>query len=181
MNVIKLLCIALCLSCGFFVSFLYADDTSIEYKIKAGYLYNFTKFIIWSEDNIQTFNICILGEDPFGGLIDPIEQRVAIGRPIKLFRINQLDNKQHCHILYVNKSISENFANHNSATIQENLNTLFVGEGDLFATKIGLGFISREGKIKLKINLGKLQKNGLRVSAKLLEVAELVKSEEDDQ
>ena len=34
-----------------------ADEASVEYKIKAGYLYNFTKFVTWPEDNDKTFNL----------------------------------------------------------------------------------------------------------------------------
>ncbi len=98
------------LGCLLFSQLLCADDSSVEYKIKAGYLYNFTKFITWSEDNAETFNLCILGDDPFGELIDPIEQRSAFGRPIKLFRFDSLrnDKEQHCHILFISSSIKDN-------------------------------------------------------------------------
>ncbi len=106
----KLISVLWFLGCLLFSQLLYADDSSVEYKIKAGYLYNFTKFITWSADNSETFNLCILGDDPFGELINPIEQRSAIGRPIKLFRFNslsKLDKEQHCHILFVSSSIKD--------------------------------------------------------------------------
>ena len=57
---------------------LVADDANLEYKIKAGYLYNFTKFITWPEVNGATFNLCILGADPFGALIDPIQKKAHL-------------------------------------------------------------------------------------------------------
>ena len=158
-----------------------ADDPDIEYKIKAGYLYNFTKFITWRQDASSTFNICILDEDPFGNLIDPIESRAVGGKAIKLFRINKINNNQHCHIVYVNKLVGDAFARNNRFTAKETENTLFVGEGDFFATKLGMGFITREGKIKLTIQLQKVQQNGLQISAKLLEVAELIVENHDAQ
>ena len=68
----KLISLLWFLGCLLFSQLLYADDSSVEYKIKAGYLYNFTKFITWSADNAETFNLCILGDDPFGELINPI-------------------------------------------------------------------------------------------------------------
>ncbi|MFI3187409.1 MAG: YfiR family protein, partial [Methylococcaceae bacterium] len=43
-----------------------ASDVDVEYKVKAGYLYNFTKFITWPEDSSASFNLCIVGDDPFG-------------------------------------------------------------------------------------------------------------------
>ena len=143
-----------------------ADDADVEYKVKAGYLYNFTKFITWPEDKSETFNICIVGEDPFGGLIDPIEQRSAFGRPIKLFRFNKPNKEQRCHILFLSAAIDK---------------TLTVGESDGFAAQGGMiGFANRQGKIKLLINLKMLQQSDLKISAKLLEVAELVEAENHD-
>lgn len=151
-----------------------ADD--VEYKVKAGYLYNFTKFITWPEDNSATFNLCIVGGDPFGDVINPIEQRSAFGRPIKLFRFNSFNNQQYCHILFVNGSIKDKFMFKGMLVIRD-----AVGEIKEFAAQGGMiGFINRQGKIKLLINLKTLQQSDLKISAKLLEVAELVEAENHD-
>jgi len=152
-----------------------ADDANVEYKVKAGYLYNFTKFITWPENESETFNLCIVGEDPFGDLIDPIEQRTAFGRPIKLFRFNNLNKEQHCHILFISASIKDNNMLKSMLAIQETNKSLTVGESKEFAAQGGMiGFVNRQGKIKLQINLKMLQQSDLKISAKLLEVAELV-------
>ncbi|MFZ2168511.1 MAG: YfiR family protein [Methylococcaceae bacterium] len=180
----KYICMLLTLVCLLFSPLLYADDASVEYKIKAGYLYNFTKFVTWPEVNSDTFNLCILGEDPFGELIDPIEKRSAFGRPIKLFRFASLDalkrtnNKPHCHIIFVGSSIGsvrKEVIGNGTLVIRDLNKTLTVGEGDDFAMQGGMvGFVNREGKIKLQINLKKIKQSDLKVSAKLLEVAEIV-------
>lgn len=153
-----------------------ADDADVEYKVKAGYLYNFTKFITWPEDKSETFNLCIVGEDPFGDLIDPIEQRSAFGRPIKLFRFNSLNKEQYCHILFISASIKDNSLLKGIAN-----KSLTVSESKDFATQGGMiGFVNRQGKIKLQINLKMLQQSDLKISAKLLEVAELVERGNND-
>lgn len=158
-----------------------ADGANVEYKVKAGYLYNFTKFITWPEDNGETFNLCIVGEDPFGDLIDPIEQRTAFGRPIKLFRFNSLNKEQHCHILFVSASIKDNNILKSMFAIQADNKSLTVGESKEFAAQGGgIGFVNRQGNIKLQINLKVLQQSDLKISAKLLEVAELVGGEGND-
>jgi hypothetical protein len=179
MKVFSLLWILWCL---LFSQLLCADDSSVEYKIKAGYLYNFTKFVTWPEINSETFNLCILGEDPFGELIDPIEKRSAFGRPIKLFRFDSLDalkranNKPHCHIIFVSSSLgsaSKDVTN-NALFIRDLNKTLTVGEGNDFSLEGGMiGFVNREGRIKLQVNLKKIKQSDLKVSAKLLEVAEI--------
>jgi hypothetical protein len=174
----KLISVLWILGCLLFSQLLFADDSSVEYKIKAGYLYNFTKFITWPADDAKTFNLCILGNDPFGELISPIEQRSVMGRTIKLFRFGNLEsiNKEpHCHILFVSSSVKD------PLTAQNLNNTLVVGEKEEFIAQGGMiGFINRQGKIKLQINLKTIKQSGLKVSAKLLEVAEVIKGDNND-
>lgn len=152
-----------------------ADEDNAEYKVKAGYIYNFTKFVTWPQSDSTTFNICIFGQDPFGGLIDPIEKRSAFGLPIKLFRFNTASKSQQCHIVFISSGNKEEFFSKGSLVIRDVDKVLTVGDGDAFAEHGGMiGFINRDGKIKLQINLKTLQQSGLTVSAKLLEVAEIV-------
>jgi hypothetical protein len=174
----KHICVLWTLGCLLFSQLLCADDSSVEYKIKAGYLYNFTKFITWPVDNAETFNLCIVGSDPFGELIEPIEQRSVIGRAIKLFRFDSprsMDKELHCHIVFVSSSIKDMLA------LGDVNNTLIVGESGEFIAQGGMiGFVNKQGKIKLQINLKTIKQGGLKVSAKLLEVADVVKGDNDD-
>jgi hypothetical protein len=187
MKVFNLLWILCCL---LFSQTLCAESFPVEYKIKAGYLYNFTKFVTWPEDNSETFNLCILGEDPFGELIDPIEQRSAFGLPIKLLRfdspntLKSTKNKPHCHIIFIsssNGSEIKDIISKSTLVIRDINKTLTVSEGDDFAMQGGMvSFVNREGKIKLQINLKKIKQSDLKVSAKLLEVSEIVEGGNSD-
>jgi hypothetical protein len=169
---------------------LCAENDSVEYKIKAGYLYNFTKFVTWPEDNFETFNLCILGVDPFHEKIDPIENKLAFGRPIKIFRFDSLktlshtNDKPQCHIIFISSSIGsaiKDTINKNTLVIKNINKTLTVGEGNDFAMQCGMvGFVNRDGKIKLQINLTRIKQSDLKVSAKLLEVAEIVEGDNCD-
>ncbi|MDP3837405.1 MAG: YfiR family protein, partial [Methylococcales bacterium] len=97
MKSIRLLCVFVCaLLC---LSHAYADTSPVEeYKIKAGYIFNFTKFITWSKEaDRETFNICIVGSDPFGDAINGIEQHSAFNHPIKVFRLSAVNQEPHCH------------------------------------------------------------------------------------
>ena len=189
MNITRMLWISFCLAGLLFSQLLCANDSSVEYKIKSGYLYNFTKFVTWPEDNADTFNLCILGNDPFGHLIDPIEQRSAFGRPIKLFRFPSIDSinatsdlSLHCHMLFVSSSIQDSpFMIKGKLGFRDIDNTLTIGDSETFAMQGGMiGFINRQGKIKLQINLKTIKEGGLKVSAKLLEVSELVEGGSND-
>jgi len=166
------------LGCLLFSQLPYAQDSTVEYKVKAAYIYNFTKFVTWVDDSSETFNLCILGDDPFGDLIDPIEQRSVMGRPIKLFRLDSLKSikiNPHCHILFVSSSIE------GAPAAKDVDNTLVVGESKGFINGGGMvGFDNAQGKIKFQINLNAIKQSGLKVSAKLLEVAEVVKGGDHD-
>jgi hypothetical protein len=162
----------------FFSQPLFADAPDIEYRIKAGYLYNFTKFISWPADTARVFNLCIRGKDPFGDLINPIEKKYALGRSIRVLRLGEQEKGEQCHILYTGSS--ESSSNNTSIHVGKT-KTLTVGENNEFATQGGMiGFVNRDGKIKLQINLEAIRQGGLTVSAKLLEVAEIIQSSDHD-
>ena len=148
---------------------LFAADT-VEYKVKAAYLYNFTKFITWPEFQSETFNLCILGKDPFGTIIDSIESRQALGLPIKLIRMRRFDVSKQCHLLFLGSA-----ARKDVRQLTASSGILTVSEKYHFA-KYGcmIGFVVKGGKVKLQINPDRLRQGGLEVSAKLLEIAEIV-------
>lgn len=169
--------VALSLCCLLASQLLYADD--VEYKIKAGYLYNFTKFITWPEDKSPSFNLCILGEDPFGDLLAPIEQRTAFNKPIRLFRfentpaLRTMSKSIICHILFVSSSITP------PPSPQETKNILIVGDSPNFAANGGMiGFVAENSRIRLQINWPIFKQSDLKVSAKLLEVSEVIQEKQ---
>jgi hypothetical protein len=148
---------------------LFAAAT-VEYKIKAAYLYNFTKFVTWPELQSETFNLCILGKDPFGSLLDSLESRTALGLPIRLIRLQHFDKSKQCHLLFLGSATSKDvrklIASSGILTVSEKYH--FSNHGCM------IGFIVKAGKVKLIINLGRLRQAGLEVNAKLLEIAEVV-------
>lgn len=164
-----------------------SGESHTEPKIKAGYLYNFTKFVNWPPITSQSFNLCILGVDPFGTIINSIENKSALNRPIKLVRLSENDILKsislglNCHILYVNGLFDPKLMTAIAHSVSKKDATLVVGESEQFVAQGGMiGFVRREGKIKLHINLLSTKQAGLRISAKLLEVAEYIKDSDHD-
>jgi len=81
----------LLLLCGLCLSFsLSADEpaASNEYRVKAGFLYNFTKFVEWpAEAGVQAstdLQVCIYGVDPFGAFLTPVDGRQVKGRRLAI-------------------------------------------------------------------------------------------------
>lgn len=164
-----------------FFSQPFAEENSIEYKIKAGYIYNFTKFITWPNNDSNSFNICILGHDPFGEIIDPIEKRDVKSKPIRLFRIKTINDIDHCHIVYASDQTNIELAKLGILTISSTNPKLTVGETTEFIHKGGMiSFFQYKGKVKLRINLKRLRQSGLEISAKLIEVADIYEGTSND-
>ena len=96
---------------AFFQNAIYANSaTSAEYKIKALYLYNFTKFIKWnnSDKSKETFKISIIGPDPFGTILEKTYSNKKILKlPISLARYKDTENLQKAHIIFISKDLSE--------------------------------------------------------------------------
>jgi len=164
-----------------FFSPSFAEENPIEYKIKAAYLYNFTKFISWPENELETFNICLIGKDPFGPIINPIEKRKVKNKSIRLYRIEVGEATQHCHIVYLSSFTKNLDALSGALTIASLTPSLTVGELKRFTQSGGMiAFFQKEGKVKLHINLKVLRDSGLDISAKLLEIAEVYYGESND-
>ena len=157
--------------CLLFSNNVFPDNLDVEYRIKAAYLYNFTKFIYWSPKTTLTFNICLVGDDPFGHIIDPIEQKKVRGKKINLHRYSNLPNSfQHCHIIYF--SLSTKIKNRRNKNFE---GVLTISEQDNFIQTGGMiQFFKKNDRIKFQINQQIIEKNSLEISAKLLEIANVI-------
>ncbi len=148
---------------------------SVEYKIKAAYIYNFTKFVTWPKTESNTFNLCVLGKEPFGPLLNSIESRTALGLPIKLIRLEHFDASKRCHILFLGDAIRQDVRE-----VIASAGILTVSEAKQFAKHGGMiGFVVKNGKVKLQINLNRAKQAGLEISAKLLEISEVIEGNGD--
>jgi hypothetical protein len=167
----------ICLVCNV----AYGED-SLEYKIKAAYLYNFTKFIGWPELNSATFNICIVGNDPFQDLLDNLETKTAFDKPIRIFRYNNIKQAKDCQIVYFDKiEANAGFSMSNALIVGDLHHSLTVSSQPFFAESGGMiGFVLEQEKIKLHINLKALKQSGLEISAKLIEVSTLINEEKHE-
>ena len=152
-------------------------DKGLEYKVKAAYIYNFIKFIDWSGaapmNPAGPIRICVLGKDPFGPALAPFSRREARGRRLAVERIPSANLSGGCHVVFVCDS--------ERGRLEEVLkeagrgSALTVGESEGFAARGGIiGFVIRGGKVRLEINRRAAEAAGLKISAKLLELATIV-------
>jgi hypothetical protein len=148
-----------------------------EYQVKAVYLFNFGKFIEWPPDPAkrESFDICVLGRDPFGAALDSTLAGEKIGslKPVAR-RISSVREAASCAILYV--SSSENARVKQILDSVENRGVLTVSDLPGFTNDGGIiQFVFQDNKVRFEVNLAAAEKAGLTFSSQLLKVATAVK------
>jgi len=156
-----------------------ASLDSREYVLKAGYIYNFTKFIKWPEEANREIengglNFCLMGEDPFGKILDKIAKILKKkNRALLVTPQVSLEEMPECHILFVNESEKSN-VNQILLRVRE-YPVLVIGDTPGFAEKgVGINFFLQNNKLRFEINREALKKSGLVVSSELLNLARIV-------
>jgi len=158
----------------------YADPRSErEYQIKAAFLYNFTKFVEWPTDRFvddrTPIMLCVIGKDPFGATLeDTVTGKTVKGRKIDIRRIDNVDDLDACHLLFVGLSEPERLRQ--IVASSHGASVLTVGDMDDFVEFGGvIGLIKRANKIQFEINLVAAKQARLKLDLKLLRLASSVK------
>jgi uncharacterized protein DUF4154 len=150
-----------------------------EYRVKAAFVYNFAKFIEWPSRAFhgpsEPIAICVLGQDPFGGALqETVKGKEAAGRQLLVRNISDVRGPGSCQILFVSSSERKHLSSILAGAKRCGL--LTVGEMDGFASAGGIiNFKLEDGRVRFEINVEAAQQNELRISSKLLSLAESVK------
>lgn len=153
----------------------HAVDRSSEYAVKAGYVYNFIKFVDWpGEEEAGPIRVCVLAGDPYGESFAPIAERTVKGHRLTLLRLDHGEDPSSCHVVFLSaaraEAVEEILREVDGATV------LTVSDAPAFADAGGMiGFVNKGNKIRFEINHEAVRRAGLRMSAKLLELAWIVK------
>jgi hypothetical protein len=156
---------------------------SNEFQVKAAYLYNFGRFVEWpyakgSEKN-QSFEICVLGTDPFGPTLDAALASGSIdGKSVGAKRISKPQDVDSCRILFI--SSSEEGHLKEVLTALDKASVLTVSDIPRFSQRGGMiGFILDGNRVRFDVNLASAQSARLTLSSELLKVATNVRKDPD--
>ncbi len=155
------------------------DAISLEDKIKAVCIYNFTKYIEWvDDDTTDSFEIGIIGDSDIIFLLQEIAKKELVdNRKIEVIHFQDINDINNCHILFI--SASENNSLSDILQKVKDNNILTVSDSMGFAQEgVGINFIIVDKKIKFEINNSAIDQAGLHVSSQLLKLAILVEEKE---
>ena len=147
-----------------------------EYLIKAAYLYKFALFTDWPEsafaDADAPLRVCVLGKDPFGPTLGTIVGRKVGDRQVVTSYYANVEGVERCHVLFISRSKKKRLAK-----ILEHLQNrpvLVVADTPKFMPAGGIvNFTIVEKQIRFEINATAAERAGLKLSSKLLMLAEL--------
>ncbi len=150
-----------------------------EYQMKAAYVYNLAKFVQWPPEAFKNASdpiaICVLGQSPIlGTLNEAVNGETIEDRRLIVRQVSDLQEASNCHILFIGSSERKY-----SQPVLRDLKTtgiLTVGETAGFAAKGGVVNFRRDAnKVRIEINLSAAGLQKLRISPKLLSLAQIVK------
>jgi hypothetical protein len=155
-----------------FCSFVHADRPS-EYQVKAAYLYNFGKFVNWPADAgaSSEFDVCVLGTDPFGPLLDAtVSDSTINGKRVIAKRIARAQDAADCRVVFIAASESQRLSS--DLAVLSRLHVLTVSDNPHFLERGGMiQFVLEGDRVRFAVNLSAAQEAGLTLSSELLKVA----------
>src|SRR3984893_1743977 len=157
---------------------------SSEYLIKAGFIYNFAKFVegpstAFAEPD-SPIVIGVLGTDPFGDIINHVVEGKKIGARgfvVRRFKWSKelKDSKDftNCRILFVSSSEKMHFEEVVEAV--KGLPILTVGEAPGFAERGGMiRLMLEDNRVRFEVNVEAAHEGNLNISSRLLTLARII-------
>jgi hypothetical protein len=150
-----------------------------EYQVKAAFLYNFAKFVEWPTGTFASstdpIGICIVGQNPFGSVLENMVRGKKVGdRAVAVRRFPDTLQTSQCQILFIGAAEWKRTRALLDAVKSPGI--LTVGETDDFTDLGGMIAFRLDGpRVRIKVDLQTAERGHLRISSKLLSLAEIVK------
>ncbi len=149
-----------------------------EYQVKAAFLYHFANFVSWPTSTFEAtdgqLRICLIGDDPFGQILDRTFANKSVGEHAFDIRRNPpTTDLLHCHMLYVPDTELSSFSKMRQHLTKGEV--LAIGETREFLEQGGMvQFFMKDSKVKFAVNPDAINETKLTVSSKLLRLATIV-------
>ena len=142
-------------------------------KVEAAFLRNFARYVTWPShafaDDSSPWNICILGRDPFGEVLEKtLKGRTEQGRTFEIFRAEALDKLPSCQIVFV--AYKEGAKRRAALAEFKNRPVLTVGDAPGFLQGGGIIRFQVQDHVEISVNLDQARSVSLKIQTKMLEV-----------
>jgi hypothetical protein len=147
-----------------------SQPATLEYQVKASYLYNFVQFVAWPPDVLggdAKFNLCVVGADRFGKALDALAGERVEGHEIVVHRFERdaAARGAHCHLLFVASGTVDSGALGVRGVLTVGETPGFLGRGGV------INLVEVQGRIRFEISQQAARQAGLVVSSRILSLA----------
>ena len=145
-----------------------------EYDVKAALLLNFARFIEWPDRAFagprSPIEICVVKPNPFGETLNRVLQAESVGsRPLVARDVSTVSESAGCHLLFVPAGAESRAS---ALVTRAGPHTVTVGESRAFEDKGGaVSFEIESGRVRFNVNLRPVEDRGVRISARMLNLA----------
>ena len=180
----RYLCVCLSLLFALWVAFggglvAGAEPTApTVHQVQAAFLLNFAKFVTWPDEALErggnSLIIGVLGEDPFGTVLDDtIRDKTIMGKKLAIKRFVRIQDAKNSHILFLSSSEESQLPQIMKAL--EQANVLTVSDMEQFAERGGMvAFTVEDQKVRFNVNAEAVERAGLKMGSQLLKLARIV-------
>jgi hypothetical protein len=145
---------------------------TLEYQIKASYLYNFLRYVEWPPGTLSgnTLLVCVFGKERFGTALDSIVGESVRGQVIAVRPVSEPGQLDGCRLVFVGAAER----GQEDVILQQLAGrpVLTIGETPGFADRGGvINLIRVKDKIRFEINQQAAERGGLRIGSQLLQLA----------
>jgi hypothetical protein len=153
----------------------YAEAQTPEYAVKSAYLFNFGKFLRFAPseavESRQSFDICVVGNDPFGGTLDELTANEQLdNKAVRVVRLKSGSEARGCAIAYISAAEGDRVERDLEAVRGHQV--LTVSDAQDFLRRGGMiQFITVGDHVRFAVNLDAVRSAQINLSSELLKVA----------
>lgn len=156
-----------------------AADAALEYKVKAGFIYNFIKFVEWPVTALSASNssvvVGVLADDLAASVLQQaLAGKSVNGHALEVRLLKETHEAGDCHLVFIGRAQEGRVKD-----ILEQLKAapvLTVSEIDQFGQRGGMiNLVRNDDSFRFEINLKALERAGLKISSRLSSQATIVK------
>jgi hypothetical protein len=156
------------------------DPASLEQRVKAAFLYQFASYVEWPAQSFAQpdtpVTIAVMGAEQLAAELKQLSAgRTVGGRKVEVRQVRPGETLAGVHILFVGSAESARLAQVVQAAKARPV--LIVTEADGALSQGGMiNFVIVERRVRFEVALDSVEKSGLRLSSRLLAVAQQVKT-----
>ncbi len=145
-----------------------------EIALKSAFLFNFTKYVEWengSLDDASSFKIGVVNDPEMIQALRNSSVKKIKNKKVEIIQINSIDKIQECHLFFFSASTSLSDIKSYSTSKSTRFALLVAERKNALNNGAAINLVKVSDQLKFEINLQNFNKNKLKVSSQLLQLA----------